>query len=84
MATNGTTNEERVGFIGLGIMGRPMVANLIGAGIVPTVWNRSQRRGRRVHRAGRGGGRVAASGGGGVGRVGDDRDGQQRCRRGAG
>ena len=42
MATNGTTNEERVGFIGLGIMGRPMVANLIGAGIVPTVWNRSQ------------------------------------------
>ena len=42
MATNGTTNEERVGFIGLGIMGRPMVANLIGSGIVPTVWNRSQ------------------------------------------
>ena len=42
MATNGTINEERVGFIGLGIMGRPMVANLIGAGIVPTVWNRSQ------------------------------------------
>ena len=42
MAANGTTNEERVGFIGLGIMGRPMVANLIGAGIVPTVWNRSQ------------------------------------------
>ena len=42
MAANGTTNEERVGFIGLGIMGRPMVANLIGSGIVPTVWNRSQ------------------------------------------
>ncbi len=42
MAANGTTNSERVGFIGLGIMGRPMVANLIGAGIVPTVWNRSQ------------------------------------------
>ena len=74
MATNGTTNEERVGFIGLGIMGRPMVANLIGAGIVPTVWNRSQGRGRRVHRAGRGGGRVAASGGRGVGRPRDDRD----------
>ena len=35
-------NSERVGFIGLGIMGRPMVANLIAAGIVPTVWNRSQ------------------------------------------
>ena len=42
MAANGTTNAERVGFIGLGIMGRPMVANLIGSGIVPTVWNRSQ------------------------------------------
>ncbi len=42
MAAIGTTNEERVGFIGLGIMGRPMVANLIGSGIVPTVWNRSQ------------------------------------------
>ncbi len=42
MAANGTTNEQRVGFIGLGIMGRPMVANLIGSGIVPTVWNRSQ------------------------------------------
>ena len=33
---------ERIGFIGLGIMGVPMVANLINAGFVPTVWNRSQ------------------------------------------
>ena len=33
---------ERIGFIGLGIMGVPMVANLIEAGFVPTVWNRSQ------------------------------------------
>ena len=38
MAANG----ERVGFIGLGIMGRPMVANLIAAGFTPTVWNRSR------------------------------------------
>ena len=38
MASNG----ERVGFIGLGIMGRPMVANLIAAGYTPTVWNRSR------------------------------------------
>ena len=38
MASNG----ERVGFIGLGIMGRPMVANLIAAGYAPTVWNRSR------------------------------------------
>lgn len=33
---------ERIGFIGLGIMGVPMVANLIKAGFTPTVWNRSQ------------------------------------------
>ncbi len=33
---------ERIGFIGLGIMGVPMVANLIKAGFEPTVWNRSQ------------------------------------------
>ena len=33
---------ERIGFIGLGIMGVPMVANLIKAGFVPIVWNRSQ------------------------------------------
>ena len=33
---------ERIGFIGLGIMGVPMVANLIKAGYAPTVWNRSQ------------------------------------------
>lgn len=32
---------ERVGFIGLGIMGRAMVSNLIRAGHVPVVWNRS-------------------------------------------
>ena len=33
---------ERIGFIGLGIMGVPMVANLISAGFSPIVWNRSQ------------------------------------------
>ena len=33
---------ERIGFIGLGIMGVPMVANLLRAGYVTTVWNRSQ------------------------------------------
>lgn len=33
---------ERIGFIGLGIMGVPMVANLIKAGYLPTVWNRSR------------------------------------------
>jgi 3-hydroxyisobutyrate dehydrogenase len=34
--------KPRIGFIGLGIMGRPMCANLIKAGYSLTVWNRSQ------------------------------------------
>jgi 2-hydroxy-3-oxopropionate reductase len=33
---------ERIGFIGLGIMGRPMVRNLLKAGFAVTVYNRSQ------------------------------------------
>jgi 3-hydroxyisobutyrate dehydrogenase len=33
--------KMRVGFIGLGIMGRPMARNLMGAGYPLTVWNRS-------------------------------------------
>ncbi len=32
---------ERVGFIGLGIMGGPMAANLVRAGFAVTVWNRT-------------------------------------------
>jgi 2-hydroxy-3-oxopropionate reductase len=35
-------DQPRIGFIGLGIMGRPMCANLIKAGYSLTVWNRSQ------------------------------------------
>ncbi len=34
--------EERLGFIGLGIMGRPMAKNLLKAGYGLTVWNRSR------------------------------------------
>ena len=34
--------KPRIGFIGLGIMGRPMCANLLKAGYSLTVWNRSQ------------------------------------------
>jgi 3-hydroxyisobutyrate dehydrogenase len=34
--------KERVGFIGLGIMGRPMARNLMAAGYPLTVWNRSR------------------------------------------
>jgi 3-hydroxyisobutyrate dehydrogenase len=33
--------EDRIGFIGLGIMGRGMVANLVRKGFAPTVWNRT-------------------------------------------
>ena len=33
---------DRIGFIGLGIMGRPMARNLMKAGFTLTVWNRSQ------------------------------------------
>jgi 3-hydroxyisobutyrate dehydrogenase-like beta-hydroxyacid dehydrogenase len=33
---------ERVGFLGLGIMGRPMAANLVKAGFHVTVWNRTR------------------------------------------
>ena len=33
--------RERLGFIGLGIMGRPMASHLLKAGYSLTVWNRS-------------------------------------------
>jgi 3-hydroxyisobutyrate dehydrogenase len=35
-------DERQIGFIGLGIMGRPMARNLMQAGHSLTVWNRSQ------------------------------------------
>lgn len=35
---------ERIGFIGLGIMGRGMAANLLRAGFAVTVWNRTAER----------------------------------------
>jgi 2-hydroxy-3-oxopropionate reductase len=34
--------KARIGFIGLGIMGKPMVRNLVKAGYIPRVYNRSQ------------------------------------------
>ena len=36
--------DEKIGFIGLGIMGRGMVQNLLDAGFDLTVWNRTGRR----------------------------------------
>jgi 2-hydroxy-3-oxopropionate reductase len=35
-------DKPRIGFIGLGIMGKPMCANLLKSGYALTVWNRSQ------------------------------------------
>ena len=50
------TGEEnivtRVGFIGLGIMGRPMATNLVRAGVALSVWNRSPAPARALGRAG--------------------------------
>ncbi len=37
-----TQNPDRIGFIGLGIMGKPMVRNLLKAGYGVTVFNRSR------------------------------------------
>ena len=36
------TQKEKIGFIGLGIMGKPMVRNLLKADYLPVVYNRSQ------------------------------------------
>ena len=35
---------ERIGFLGLGIMGRPMAANLARAGFEVLAWNRTRER----------------------------------------
>ena len=40
--TESASDRERLGFIGLGIMGRPMARNLLSAGYQLTVWNRSR------------------------------------------
>jgi len=36
--------NEKIGFIGLGIMGRGMVQNLLNAGFIVTIWNRTAER----------------------------------------
>ena len=36
--------KAKIGFIGLGLMGRPMAANLLKAGHAVTVWNRTAAR----------------------------------------
>ena len=42
-----TAQLERIAFLGLGIMGRPMAANLVRAGFQVTVWNRTRERAER-------------------------------------
>jgi 2-hydroxy-3-oxopropionate reductase len=44
--------NERIGFIGLGIMGRPMAAHLVKAGYQVTVWNRTQSKAADLIKAG--------------------------------
>src|SRR5690348_1752945 len=39
-----TPRSLRVGFVGLGIMGAPMAANILKAGFPLTVWNRTTAR----------------------------------------
>ncbi len=43
---------EHIGFIGLGIMGRAMAANLLRAGFPVTVWNRTRERAQALAAAG--------------------------------
>ncbi|MEA2399085.1 MAG: 3-hydroxyisobutyrate dehydrogenase [Thermoleophilaceae bacterium] len=59
---------ERIAFLGLGIMGRPMAANLVRAGFQVTVWNRTRQRAEKfaaehdgVHVAGTPAGAAAAA-----------------------
>jgi 3-hydroxyisobutyrate dehydrogenase len=44
--------KSEVGFIGLGLMGRPMVANLLKASFRVTVWNRTRARAEELAKSG--------------------------------
>jgi 2-hydroxy-3-oxopropionate reductase len=47
-----SSDSRRIGFIGLGLMGKPMATNLVKAGHTVTVWNRTQERAKEVVQAG--------------------------------
>jgi 3-hydroxyisobutyrate dehydrogenase len=51
-ADSGAHKAERVGFVGLGVMGQPMAMRLAEAGTRLTVWNRSPERAEPVRRLG--------------------------------
>ncbi len=44
--------SDRIGFIGLGIMGKPMAGHLVKAGYEVTVWNRTASKTREIAKAG--------------------------------
>jgi 3-hydroxyisobutyrate dehydrogenase-like beta-hydroxyacid dehydrogenase len=44
--------KPKIGFIGLGLMGRPMAANLLRAGFAVTVWNRTRSKAEQLVKAG--------------------------------
>lgn len=47
-----TANSRNIGLIGLGLMGRPMAANLLKAGHSLTIWNRTTSRAQELVRTG--------------------------------
>ncbi len=47
-----STTPRKIGFIGLGLMGKPMALNLLKAGNKVTVWNRTAERGQELISAG--------------------------------
>ena len=47
-----STTPRKIGFIGLGLMGKPMAANLLKAGNQVTVWNRTAERAKELISAG--------------------------------
>ena len=63
MGTAGVS--RKIGFIGLGLMGRPMGMNLLKAGHALTVWNRTPSRAEELVARGRGAGENTARGGAG-------------------
>jgi 3-hydroxyisobutyrate dehydrogenase-like beta-hydroxyacid dehydrogenase len=50
--SSSTSNARKIGVIGLGLMGRPMAANLVKAGHSVTVWNRTPARAQELVAAG--------------------------------
>lgn len=47
-----TSGSERIGFVGLGVMGQPMALNLARAGVPLVVWNRTPGRAEPLREAG--------------------------------